>query len=273
MSLPIKTTTDPTYLDVVNESTIDTSNLKIGMTIKNYKQLCELLNQEVEFGNSKKSQLLEFERYFDWEKIGQKFIITDVYDTPLDKEDKRKFGNNRGKYRSGDNTFDVDKNIANKKGVYKIQKDSTIYIGSTIDSFRKRYLKHYNNYRNVMSHTKKLLNDGGKYSVLWIAPDNTSEKEIRDKELWYIETYNNDDKFNLINRQISTQVYNRKQQPKDKNKKDKNQIKIKNNYLNKYNLFINQIIKNKKLTKSSKIDLLKILTEKLNNVIDQLDSE
>lgn len=94
MSLPLKATIDPTYLDVVNESTIDTSSLKIGMTIKNYKQLCELLNQEVEFGNSKKSQLLEFERYFDWEKIGQKFIITDVYDTPLDKEDKRKFGNN-----------------------------------------------------------------------------------------------------------------------------------------------------------------------------------
>ena len=39
-------------------------------------------------------RLEEFKRYFDWEKSGQKFIVTDIYDTPLTKEDKRKLGNN-----------------------------------------------------------------------------------------------------------------------------------------------------------------------------------
>jgi len=64
------------------------------MTVKNYKMLCELLEQEVKNGKSKKLQLEDWKRYFDWEKSGQKFIITDVYDTPLTKEDKRKLGNN-----------------------------------------------------------------------------------------------------------------------------------------------------------------------------------
>lgn len=73
---------------------IDTSKLTIGMTVKNYKVLCELLGEPVLFGNSRKAQLNTFKCYFDWEKSGQKFIITDIYDTPLTKEDKRRLGNN-----------------------------------------------------------------------------------------------------------------------------------------------------------------------------------
>lgn len=74
---------------------INTSKLKVGMTVKNYKELCELLKQDfIQGGNARKAQLKEFECYFDWEKSGQKFIITDIYDTPLEKDDKRKFGNN-----------------------------------------------------------------------------------------------------------------------------------------------------------------------------------
>lgn len=42
---------------------INTSKLKVGMTVKNYKELCELLKQEVTTGNAKKYQLKEFECY------------------------------------------------------------------------------------------------------------------------------------------------------------------------------------------------------------------
>lgn len=73
---------------------VDTSGFAVGMVIKNYKELCNLLGQEVKSGKSKKLQLEDFKRYFDWEKSGQKFIITDIYDTPLTKEDRRKLGNN-----------------------------------------------------------------------------------------------------------------------------------------------------------------------------------
>ena len=76
------------------ERDIDTSTLVIGMTIKNYKELCTILNEEAKTGKAKQLQLKNWKRYFDWEKDGQKFIIVDIYDTPLPKEDLRRKGNN-----------------------------------------------------------------------------------------------------------------------------------------------------------------------------------
>lgn len=73
--------------DSKEDAPVDTSKLTIGMTVKNYKVLCELLGQEIKDGKSKKYQLENFKRYFEWEKAGQKFIIMDIYDTPLEKED------------------------------------------------------------------------------------------------------------------------------------------------------------------------------------------
>ena len=60
---------------------INTSNLQIGQIVKNYKELCALLGEEFkQGGDSRKAQLKEFARYFEW--------------TPLPKED----GRNKGKY-------------------------------------------------------------------------------------------------------------------------------------------------------------------------------
>ncbi len=83
---------------VENENTtlreINTDKLVIGMVLKNYKELCILLGEETKTGKAKQLQLKTWKRYFDWEKEGQKFIITDIYDTPLPKEDLRRKGNN-----------------------------------------------------------------------------------------------------------------------------------------------------------------------------------
>ncbi|MCM1160632.1 MAG: hypothetical protein NC412_05350 [Roseburia sp.] len=73
---------------------IDIDKLVIGMVTKNYKELCEILNEEVKTGKAKQLQLKNWKRYFDWEKDGQKFVIVDIYDTPLPKEDLRRKGNN-----------------------------------------------------------------------------------------------------------------------------------------------------------------------------------
>ena len=73
---------------------INTSNLKVGQVVKNYKELCALLEEEVKTGKSKQLQLDNLKRFFEWEKAGQKFIITDIYDTPLPKVDGRSSGNN-----------------------------------------------------------------------------------------------------------------------------------------------------------------------------------
>lgn len=60
-------------------------NLIIGDTLS-YKELCGKLNQPVYGGNQKKSQLKEFKRYFDFENVNRKIIITDIYDEPLDPQ-------------------------------------------------------------------------------------------------------------------------------------------------------------------------------------------
>lgn len=78
----------------ISDEYIDTSGLEIGMVIKNYKELCKILRQEIKTGKAKQLQIEDFKRYFDFEKSGQKFIITDIYDIPLTKEDKRRLGNN-----------------------------------------------------------------------------------------------------------------------------------------------------------------------------------
>jgi len=69
------------------------SNLSIGQIIKNYKELCRLLNQEVKTSDSKKSQEKEFKQCFNWEKAGHKYIIIEIYQEPLEKNDKRSLGN------------------------------------------------------------------------------------------------------------------------------------------------------------------------------------
>ena len=68
-------------------------NLKVGMTIKNYKLLCEVLEEKVSSGNTKKSQFKEWERYFKYHKSGNKFIIDEIYAEPKNKIDNRSDGN------------------------------------------------------------------------------------------------------------------------------------------------------------------------------------
>lgn len=69
------------------------TTLHPGDTIKNYKTLCTLLSEPEQAGNSKKSQHKNWLRYFDYEKSGQKYIITEIYSIPLPVIDKRSLGN------------------------------------------------------------------------------------------------------------------------------------------------------------------------------------
>ena len=63
--------------------------LIVGQTFKNWIVLCQTLKQIPKKGNSKKSQVKEFKKYFDWEQQGQKLTITEIYDTPKEKIDNR----------------------------------------------------------------------------------------------------------------------------------------------------------------------------------------
>lgn len=64
---------------------LDTSRLCPHSIVKNYKVMCELLGEQVTTGNAKKAQLKEWERYFSFERQGQKFLIGEIYDIPYPK--------------------------------------------------------------------------------------------------------------------------------------------------------------------------------------------
>lgn len=75
---------------------VDTSLLEIGMVVKNYKEMCKLLGEEQKNGCSKKSQMKNWERFFEITKVkgSQKLMVSDIYDEPLEKVDGRSVGNN-----------------------------------------------------------------------------------------------------------------------------------------------------------------------------------
>lgn len=161
---------------------VNCRNLSVGMEIKNYKYLCELVNEEVKSGKSKKYQLEHWKCYFDFEKVGQKIIITKIFDEPHQKEDKRKTRH----YQHGVECYNINHKFDKCKGVYCISNKSTneLYIGSTIDSFRHRFNQHYSK-----NNTKiyNCLHNGGKFSILWIASNNDSNEDICKQKQIYID--------------------------------------------------------------------------------------
>lgn len=64
------------------------SNLQQGMVVKNYRELCKLLEIEVKAGNSKKAQLKELNKYIKYHKDGNKFIIDEIIDIEKSISDK-----------------------------------------------------------------------------------------------------------------------------------------------------------------------------------------
>ena len=71
-------------------------NLKVGQIIKNYKELCNILGVEAKSSTNTKGRKLHhkhFDQYFNYEKQGQKYIITEIY---KDVENKiNRGGNNK----------------------------------------------------------------------------------------------------------------------------------------------------------------------------------
>lgn len=75
----------PSIQNKINEL-IKTKDLIIGKAIT-YKDLCSILEQPYyKGGNQKKSQLAEFARYIDFEKVDRKLLIKGIYDEPKEKE-------------------------------------------------------------------------------------------------------------------------------------------------------------------------------------------
>lgn len=73
--------------------------------IYTYPELCEIRNEKRKSGKAKQLQLQEWSRFFKWENITtQKFLITKVFDVPIEKIDNRK--NNGAKALFPEEMFD-----------------------------------------------------------------------------------------------------------------------------------------------------------------------
>ena len=62
---------------------ININNLKEGQTIKNYKELCEILEIKTTTGGSKVKQLEELQLYCKYHNEGHKYIIDNIVETPV----------------------------------------------------------------------------------------------------------------------------------------------------------------------------------------------
>lgn len=160
------------------------------MVVKNYKEMCKLLEEKEKSGKSKQYQLKNWKRFFSWINDGHIFIIKEIYSEPLQKED----GRSKGQIRIKQKSFAVSNDDAHKSGVYKIENDEYIYIGSTIRYFTLRFSQHFYNYDGNHSKTQEVLNNNGTFECLQSFEVGTDEKTIRECEAEYIRKYRNNKK-------------------------------------------------------------------------------
>ena len=71
---------------VLNMDKINTSCLKENQIVKNYRELCAIVGEKQKTGNHRISQIKNWKRFFEFEKIPgtQKYKIIKIYDKPLD---------------------------------------------------------------------------------------------------------------------------------------------------------------------------------------------
>ena len=68
------------------QTQINTDSLTEGMVVKNYAEMCKLIGDEPCEGNSRAAQKKYWRRFFDWDNVGQKYVILNVYEEPLPEE-------------------------------------------------------------------------------------------------------------------------------------------------------------------------------------------
>ena len=188
-------------------------DMYVGQEFKNYKEMCIWLGEESKRANSKKAQIKEWKRSFDFDTIGQKIIIIEIYNEPKKKVDHRN-SNSKPYKHFNIGIYKPDKTMGKLKGVYIIQLDNKVYIGSTTNGFRLRYRQHCM-CLGSMEHTYNLLKEGATFDILWIADENDTERTIRTKEAEYIEQYAKDG-YDMCNSHSPVVLSEKKPKPKYK---------------------------------------------------------
>ena len=174
---------------------MNTNNLQVGQVLKNYKKFCEILEEPLKTGNSKMTQLKEWERYFEYHKDGVKYIIDEIFNTP-----KASINTTDNRYIEH-KEFNIEYNKRNNKGIYYILSGNDIYIGSTIN-FRHRFRSHFLGDNGRMQITYDLLRNGGTFNILYDMTNIDDTILIRKTESEYIKYFDKSTKYNVINRML-----------------------------------------------------------------------
>lgn len=132
-------------------------NLTVGTTYKNWKALCETLEVEPKSGSYKQKQERDFKQFFNWEKQGQKITVTEIYDSPREREDGRKFntftrrGRIKGKFEP--NEYCIKGEYTEIYITYKSETKTILIDTEDLDKvLLYRWNVNHNNY--VSSHKK-----------------------------------------------------------------------------------------------------------------------
>lgn len=62
-----------------------------GNIVKNYKMMCEILDEKTTSGEAKQNQLNRWKVYFDYNKVGHKFEIVKIYDDETIEENEKEY--------------------------------------------------------------------------------------------------------------------------------------------------------------------------------------
>ncbi|OAO82611.1 hypothetical protein [Anoxybacillus flavithermus] len=130
-----------------NQQTVNVSNISAGQIFKNYKELCNALGEPIKTGNAKNAQLKEWSRNFSYERQGHKFIISEIYNTPKEKEDKRSEGHNETPYIHIIEKLIIDLLAQNKNGKVSLSKNLLL---KELKMINRNYI-HYKNKRYKLS--------------------------------------------------------------------------------------------------------------------------
>lgn len=147
-----------------------------GQVFKNYRKMCEYLEEPVKTGKSKQLQLKDWERYFTYHKDGNSFVVDKVYDKPMEKERKKcedtsKYDSNNNKYISlmmdylmmkaetGDGYKTITTWLCDELGLMEKEVCNVPYSDkNTIEAFCKRYtVKNVDLFCDYISSAKSVM--------------------------------------------------------------------------------------------------------------------
>jgi hypothetical protein len=140
--------------------------LKEGMEFKSYKDLCKFLDVKPADGNTKKSHIKQWERHFEFEKIGNKYKILAVYPEPLFNIQSQ------GMYTGYIQKLFLDLLYCQRlegKTIYRVTTGRLLYLLNMVNSEYGRHKRNHKELSKLLDIEEKYVNEfymsiGGKLS-------------------------------------------------------------------------------------------------------------